>query len=118
MRYLALLSLIVFCFACNRPDDKINPSGIYQGRIINSVCGNITVQFTDGAPLGQKSWTNPADSVCLNNVFRVANPCNWGGANGDVNIHFRIVPLSPQTCMQCQAWAPTPDTAYSIVVLH
>jgi hypothetical protein len=72
----------------------------------------------DGTPLGQIGWVNTSDSTTLSNVFRVANPCNWGGVDGNINIRFSIVPQSVQNCATCLAWAPTPDTAYSIRVLH
>jgi hypothetical protein len=83
------------------------------------VCGNITVQVIDGSSLGQMGWVVPNDpnNTVYNNVFKVANNCTWGKTKSSDTIKFRITTLGSQDCVQCLAYAPTPDTAYSIKVL-
>ena len=119
---LLLLCSAVFLFTAGmscRKSKNNNPPAHY-GKVISAMCGHITVQLTDGSPYGQNGWVSPnlSYSVPYDHVFRVANPCTWGGPAANNYIKFRFVPPAPQSCVQCMAWAPTPDTAYSIEVLQ
>jgi len=107
--------LVVSCGKSHR--DNIVYSTIYQGKVLKSVCGNIAVQLTDGSTIGQSYWLDPSDSIEYVNVFKVANPCNCGPVAPGAIIRFRLVPPSPQNCVQCLMWVPVPDTAHSIVVV-
>ena len=120
------MKILLFCISfflvvSNSSCCKKVAGPIHTGRVLNAVCGSITVQFTDGAPYGQNGWVNPASSYSYgapyDHVFKVANPCTWGGPSTGSVIHFRFVPVSVQDCALCKAFAPTPDTAYSIEVI-
>ncbi len=114
----ALLLLAVGCSKLKEgtlPDTKI-----HSGKILMGYCGNFTVQFTDGSPLGQVGWAVPYDSAgrVYNNVFRVGNPCSWGKTKESDIIRFRFTHPVAQQCVQCMAWIATPDTAYDIEVIE
>lgn len=119
---LFILSILGYG-ACKKPHYPSVPpvySDYHTGKVLNAVCGNITVQFTDGSPLGQNNWYNPTSSYSANynHVFRVANPCTWSGDQAGTDIRFRFVQPQVQTCALCMLYAPTPDTAYNIEVVH
>jgi hypothetical protein len=86
----------------------------YNGRIINSICGQTTVQITDSTTLGQSNWVDYGTTY--NHVFRVENPCNWNpdGIAYSSSIRFVIVAYTVQNCVLCLAAGHTPDIAYSI----
>jgi hypothetical protein len=117
-----LLCLSSFLILSSATCKKTNSSTgtIHTGKVLYSLCGNIAVQFTDGASLGQVNWSNPSDTTHTpySNVFRVANPCTWGGAQANSNIRFRFVPVAAQNCVQCMAYIATPDTAYNIQIVQ
>lgn len=118
MKALITLFAAVFLISCGkRTKDVSIPSKIYQGKVLKSVCGNIVIQVTDGSSFGQTYWLDPSDSIEYTNVFRVANPCNCGPVTDGADIRFRIVPPSPQTCVQCLIWVPVPDAAHAVLVL-
>jgi hypothetical protein len=121
MRNLLICCTAILLLTTNSCQKKYYDVPVYHtGRIIRSVCGNITVQFTDGVPYGQMGWKDPWDTAHApyDHVFRVANPCTWnaGGLTPGDEMYFKFVKTSVQNCIQCLAWAPTPDTAYSIEV--
>lgn len=111
--------LVITNISCRMPASHLG-NAVYTGKIINSMCGNITVQCTSGEKIGQMGWINDSDPnhAVYDNVFKVANPCTWGKKSSSDNIKFRLVPSSPQTCAECMAWVATPDVAYSIQVIE
>ena len=102
------------------PKPELSPlyPGEYRGTVLFDVCGNITVQFSDGTRRGQMGWRTNVDTFVHNNVFRVANPCTWGWDGQSREIRFAMV-MGPEInrCVQCLGWMMTPDTAYNIRVL-
>lgn len=118
---LILFSAVFISFVACRKHKHIDPaSKVYVGKVLRDVCGNITVQFTDGTPLGQIGWIDEFDTTSsYNNVFAVANPCTWGKKRTNEVIKFRILRSgTPQSCVTCLAYAPVPDTAYHILVIE
>ena len=108
-----VLAVLIIATSCRKPTTTTTgPS--HTGRIINSICGQITVQFTDGSSLGQNGWVDKGTTY--NHVFAIADPCNWNESGiipGDT-IRFTIVPPKVQNCVLCMAIGHIPDTAYSI----
>ena len=122
MKYLRLLlpATVLWGSSCSKPQDPPKEyTAIHSGRVLTATCGCIVVQFTDGSPYGQNGWTAfpTASMIGLYHVFKVANPCSWGGADVNTNIRFRFVPMVAQTCALCMAFVPTPDSTYSIEVI-
>ncbi len=116
MRFTICLLLALPFFAalsCKKPTAPV-AGRLYSGRIINSICGQTTIQFTDGATFGQNGWVD--GTTTYNHVFKVANPCNWNTGNGPLTdiIKFYFTAPSAQNCMLCMAAGHTPDTAYNI----
>jgi hypothetical protein len=121
MKSLFFYAVVLLFFAsCQKHDYPVNGSHLHTGRVIGSMCGNITVQLTDGSPYGQNGWSSPisSNSAKYDHVFRVGNPCNWGGGELNSIVNFRFVPASAQTCVLCMVFVPTPDTTYYIEVIH
>lgn len=119
MRFsIGILASLIFVTSCVKKSATPPPDTVIRtGKVINSICGNTTIQFTDGSPYGQMGWQPEGDSIVYNHVFRVANPCNVGDLIVNSTVRFRFVPASPQNCVQCMAWGPTPNTAYNIQIL-
>lgn len=126
MKYLQLLLIPVIFSGSSCAKHQYSPkypprdnTTIHTGKVLAAMCGNVIVQFTDGAQYGQNGWQDPVSSsgAKLNHVFRVSNACTWGGADVNSEIRFRFTPLVAQTCAFCMAYIPTPDTAYSIEVI-
>lgn len=113
---LSAAALLLFTGSCR----KTATGPIYTGKIIQGICGQITVQFTDGTPLGQNGWINESDDkkTKYDRVFRIANPCDIGNNPDSGSFRFHIVPLRPQNCAQCLAYVATPDTAYAIEIVR
>jgi len=117
MKYLALF-IVLSIISCHRPDNHYAPQPVYKGVVISSICGFITVQFTDGTKMGQADWTNDVNDSVYHYVFRVSNPCNWKSSTvTSREFMFRMVPPSVQDCPNCLAAGPVPDTAYYIEVV-
>jgi hypothetical protein len=122
MKQLTLIfSLLLFAGAsCKKMPTSHFGNTVYSGKIVNSICGSITVQCTSDETLGQMNWTDASDPdrKVYNNVFKVANPCTWGKNSASKNIQFKMVAPSTQNCVQCMALGATPDVAYSIQVIE
>ena len=119
MKYILSALFCVFCFvSCVKPAGHTEVSKVYTGKVLHSICGNTAIQFTDGTKLGQVAWVNPLDSTTHDYVFKIANPCTSGPSGAGNTIRFTFTRPSTQDCMQCMAWAPTPDTAYNIHIIE
>lgn len=117
MRYYIFLFPVLslfFSISCTKKSAPPAIGHVYTGRIINSICGQTTVQFIDGSSFGQGGWVE--GPFTYNNVFKIANPCNWNPENSKVTdtIRFYFVETSVQNCTLCLALGHTPDTAYNI----
>lgn len=114
-------ALLLLAVSCNKRKHCTPPiTEVHTGKVLMGYCGNFTVQFTDGSPLGQVGWAVPYDSAgrVYNNVFRVGNPCTWGKTKESDIIRFRFTNPVAQQCVQCLAWIATPDTTYNIEVIE
>ncbi len=112
-----LFTLLIGVFlmsSCQRATTSGYSGVVHRGHIVNSICGSITVQFTDGSNLGQSGWVD--QNKTYSNVFRVANACDWNpdGLVSTGNVSFIMVSPTTQNCAQCMALGHTPEMAYSI----
>ena len=114
-----LIFSVTALVACSK-NTATNQSTIHTGKVLKSMCGCIAVQFTDGTSLGQNGWYDPSEVIhtYYDHIFKVANPCTWGGPSANSTFHFRFAPPSAQTCVMCMIFSPTPDTAYTIETVN
>lgn len=117
---LLLLSAAVMLGSCGKSGYPTRDSSVHTGTVIIANCGGAVVQLTDGSSFGQNGWQSPmaASAGPIDHVFKVANPCTWGGAKANSAIRFKFVPPAPQTCALCKIYVLAPDTAYSIQVIR
>lgn len=91
----------------------------HRGIVLRSICCQDVIRLIDGDTLGQDNWIDSGQTpaVVYHDVFRVANPCQFGThADGDT-ITFRVLSSAPaQTCACCMLFAYTPQTGYPIQV--
>ncbi|GAA4467218.1 hypothetical protein GCM10023093_22700 [Nemorincola caseinilytica] len=106
----------IFFGSCRKTDSP-EAGRTYMGQVVENICGNIAVEFTDGTRLGE-TWTTSTGTK-YKNIFKVANPCTWrpGGGKSPF-VKFVFVPQVPQTCAQCLLAVEMPSTEYHIQVVE
>ncbi|HYH13918.1 MAG TPA: hypothetical protein VD794_01775 [Flavisolibacter sp.] len=98
------------------------PSNCIKGRLeIQDICGNFTIKVLEGninPSLIQATWQHPGTKVTYQNVFSLGNICSFPTyiKQGD-EFYFTVLNNQKQpTCVNCTAYAPTPDKTLSITV--
>lgn len=120
---IAAFFLSLFClvtaFKCHK--DSIRPlPGIYRGVVIHNVCCQAVIQVLDAGLIGQSSWvdSNKTPQVTYNNVFKVANPCQFVGPVEGDTIRFQLLSNNvAQTCACCLLYVHTPGVSHPISVV-
>ena len=114
--YLLLLCALVVVtgFRCEKEAARESDySTCFKGRLeIKGVCMNYTIKVLEGnidPSLIQATWTNPQTNITYENVFGLANTCNFPPtiAEGD-EFYFVISEKPLENCGVCQAFYPTP----------
>lgn len=122
---LFLASVLTIAIAAASPkgcgkQQKAEPT-CYKGKLeIKAICSNITISVQDGQKpdWAQASWTDEQTQKSYEQVFRLANPCQFPASikEGDT-FYFTIDTSKQENCAVCMAYYPTPQKAVSIKVL-
>ena len=116
--FMLLLLLPITLFSgCDKKSAA--PTTTYRGVILHSVCCSDVIMSIGSDSIGQDSWidSNVSSLPVYHHVFKVANPCQFGGQTGDT-ISFRIITSEVQNCACCMLFAYTPQTSYPIQVVN
>lgn len=122
MKKISALILLVAMAAlsCKKSGSGNTPVGIYKGVVLHSLCCQNVIQLIDNDSLGIDNWidSNAMPYVTYNNVFTVANACQFGFAPVGDTISFKIIPQEAQNCACCLIAVHTPNVSYPIRVLY
>lgn len=118
---LSVLFIVVLLAACDKKSDNSSVSSTtYRGVIHHNICCQIVIQTIGANLLGQDSWvdSNKNPLEVYHHVFKVSNPCQFGGHSEGDTINFKIVGQQTQTCACCLLFLYTPVTAYPVSVVN
>lgn len=123
MKLLIFLSgLFLLTVSADKCNEKKKDEMVYKGKLeIKAICMNYTIRLLEGnidTSMIAGSWTNESTGKTYNNVFALANPCNFPGTikEGD-EFYFKIDPVSKEPCMVCMAYYPTPGKKLPIKIV-
>lgn len=118
---LSLIIITLFSnFNCGKEDQVSSPTCI-KAKLVSSSCASKVVQILDTAyfPLAQATWVPLNSNLQIENVFTVANHCQFNNANqlhvGDT-FYFKIetLPLD-SSCVICMMYDAPPQKSLAIV---
>lgn len=97
-------------------------SNTYKARLeTKALCMNYTLRLVEGnidTSLINASWTDESTGKTFNNVFGLANPCDFPSTiNEGDEFYFTIDTPKTKDCAVCMAYYPTPPRKLSIKVL-
>ncbi|MCD6010946.1 MAG: hypothetical protein K0Q79_808 [Flavipsychrobacter sp.] len=117
---LILLVLAIAALSCRRSSTNNTPVGVYKGVVLHSLCCQNVIQVIDNDSLGIDNWidSNAMPYEVRNNVFTVANACQFGFAPKGDTISFKIIPQEVQNCACCLIYVHTPRITYPVRVLY
>ena len=92
---------------------KANLEGCYNGKLVKKgICGQyvIEVQSVEAQSLEiAASWYDSSSSISYQNVFTVANPCDFPATiKQGAPVSFTVGTSAKNTCSLCEAFTPTP----------
>jgi hypothetical protein len=112
-----VIALVSILFGCSKPASTI-PKGVSEcltGKLVKKgICGQYVVELQSTGAQDvevEKSWNDPSSATNYQNVFTVANPCDFPSTimQGEV-FTFTLVSNGTNTCGFCQAYTPTPSS--------
>jgi hypothetical protein len=107
-------------FSCEK-NELISAPCLKGKLVLKGICMNYVIELVDGnidTSLIEKLWVNPMTKAEYENVFGLASICTFPEniAEGQ-EFYFTVLKLvEPSTCMQCKAYAPTPDKKLHISI--
>jgi len=122
-RLFILSAIFLLTIAASKCNEKKDADTVYKGRLeISGICMNYTIKLLEGNIDTAKivsNWTDESTKKNHNNVFALANPCNFPGTikEGD-EFYFTIDNASTEPCMVCEAYYPTPGKKLPIKIVN
>ncbi len=119
-----LLLVILFLAGCSRSQVPVAEGNTYKARFeIKAICANYTFSVLEGdidPNLVEASWTDPVTRKTYRNAFGVSNSCDLPRElkEGDTFYFKLIQPISPDNCVVCKAYYPTPGKKLYIQVIQ
>lgn len=123
MKQLLLLpGLLLLTATANQCKSKKASNNTYKARLeTKGLCMNYTLRLVEGnidTSLVDASWTDEIKGKTFNNVFGLANPCDFPTTiNEGDEFYFTIDTAKPKNCAVCMAYYPTPAHKLSIKVV-
>ncbi len=120
-----VIALAFGSFACNKPTSKISSKAVSDcltGKLVKrGICGQYVIELQSSDAQGieiAESWNDPSSATSYQNVFTVANPCDFPSAieQGEI-FAFTIAGKGINTCSLCEAYTPTPS-AKNLISVH
>ena len=107
-------------FTCNK-DNTRRISGCLKGKLeIKGICMNYVISVKEGyidPSFVEATWQDPITGNNYQNVFRLASPCSFPPSiNERDEFYFYVVENSPNNCVVCLAFRPTPQKSLAISV--
>ncbi len=123
-RLFILSTIFLLTISASKCNEKKKDTGtVYKGRLeIKAICMNYTIKLLEGnidTSLIVSNWTDETTKKEHNNVFALANLCNFPGSikEGE-EFYFSIDTLSSKPCMQCMAYYPIPGKKLPIKIVN
>jgi len=118
--FSAALLLLVLSVGCKKPPGTSGTAAIYKGVVLHNICCQDVIQTLGANLLGQDTWVDSNSGVptTYHHVFKVANPCQFGGHAAGDTVQFRIIEQQPQNCACCMLFVYTPSLSYAIQVTN
>ncbi|MES2702138.1 MAG: hypothetical protein V4649_05835 [Bacteroidota bacterium] len=93
---------------------------VRKGVILHNKCCNIVVANIGNPSVGQATWidSNTATRKTQYDVFKVANPCQYGSRKEGDTIYYRVIASQIETCSCCGISLYTPSVAKYISVVR
>lgn len=115
---LSILSL-AFIAACS-PKLQNGPKTCFQGKLVKrGICGQRVIQLLSKpseAVLIAGKWTDSLGNKQYENVFTVANPCDFPASIKEDEVFTFSITTTPGTgCITCYAYTATPRQSNNIV---
>ncbi|MEO8172178.1 MAG: hypothetical protein ABI581_03810 [Sediminibacterium sp.] len=112
--------LLIGISACSpKPQNAI--TSCFKGRLVKKgICGQRVIQLlsepVDAIPMA-RNWTDSMSGKKYQNVFTVANPCDFPAAvkEGE-DLTFSITTTPGSGCITCYAYTPVPGENNAIVI--
>ncbi|HYJ38053.1 MAG TPA: hypothetical protein VEV87_05530 [Chitinophagaceae bacterium] len=121
MNRVILASLIVL-ISCSAYECNKTKSGKLKGKlVIKEICSHYVVQVIEGTVDSSQvvnNWNDEKRGIAFDKVFTVGNKCDFPAEmkEGD-EFEFSFDPNpSPQECVVCMAYYPTPPKAKAIKI--
>jgi len=116
--WFLILSVVFSMYLCRCSKDEA-PALVYKGIVVYNVCGNVVIQASGADKIGEDGWTDTNDpsKPVYDHIFKVANPCEFGGYSQGDTISFVVSKPKAHQCMQCEIYVATPVTSYPIKVV-
>lgn len=123
--FCALALVATLCLSsCKNSKSGQNQAPLVGRLVISEICQHLVVAIESGSFDPEKvtaSYTDEKRGKTFKNVFTIENRCLFGESNikeGD-RFNFEWMPDNiKETCMNCMAFYPTPDTRASIKVIR
>jgi hypothetical protein len=120
-QFLLLPGLLLLTASADKCSKKPRNT-TYKAKLeTKALCMNYTLRLVEGSidtSLISASWTDESKGKTFNNVFGLANPCDFPSTiNEGDEFYFTITTPTTQNCAVCMAYYPTPPRKLSIKVL-
>lgn len=115
--WLILITISFLNISCSHKMQRVNTC--FQGKLVKrGICGQRVIQVLDQQVSGlelARNWTDSLAHRQYENVFTVANPCNFPAdiKEGDT-FSFTVVTAEDSPCVQCYAFTPVPAQQHRI----
>lgn len=123
MKLLVLLTgIFLLTISADKCGKKKSGTTVFKAKLeIKAICMNYTMRLLEGdidTSLITETWTLENTSKSYNNVFGLANPCDFPATikEGD-EFYFTIDSLPKSDCAVCMAYYPTPPKRLAIKVV-
>ena len=114
---VAFIAFVFVLCSCHKStstaSSKADSDGCYSGKLVKKgICGQYVVELQSVDAQGLEiaaSWYDSSSSISYQNVFTVANPCDFPATiKQGKTINFTIATSAKNTCSLCEAFTPTP----------
>lgn len=122
-RLLILSAIFLLMISAKNCNEKKTNGEVYKGRLeIKALCMNYTLKLVEGTMDTSKivsNWTDESTKKMYNNVFALANPCNFPSTikQGD-EFYFVIDTATASDCAVCMAYYPIPGKKLAIKIIE
>jgi hypothetical protein len=109
----AIIVIILLGLIACSPKPQNTSVSCFKGKLVKrGICGQRVVQLVGrevGAIVTAAKWTDSLSGKSYENVFTVANPCDFpAGIKEGEEFNFSITTSRGEGCITCYAYTPVP----------